>query len=39
MEQIYSTSNFALNDFVFATDLFKEVKEFMVANNRRTRQR
>lgn len=29
MSQIYTTSNKALNDFVFATRLFKEVKEYV----------
>ena len=34
MSQIYTTSNEALNDFVFATRLFKEVKEYVVKNER-----
>lgn len=34
MSQIYTTSNKALNDFVFATRLFKEVKEYVVKNER-----
>ncbi|MBQ9074178.1 MAG: ABC transporter ATP-binding protein [Muribaculaceae bacterium] len=29
--QIYSSDNQALNDFVFATDLFQKVKEYIVA--------
>ncbi len=32
MSRIYSTGNEALNDFVFATRLFKEVKEYVKAN-------
>ncbi len=34
MSQIYSSSNEALNDFVFATRLFKEVRNFVVANKK-----
>lgn len=30
MKQIYTTSNEALNDFVFATKLFREVKDYIV---------
>ncbi len=29
MSQIYNTSNEALNDFVFATRLFQEVREYV----------
>ena len=29
-EKIFATTNRALNDFVFATDLFQEVKEYIV---------
>lgn len=32
--QIYTTSNEALNDFVFATHLFKKVREYVVANEK-----
>ncbi|WP_304383016.1 ABC transporter ATP-binding protein [uncultured Muribaculum sp.] len=32
MKEIYTASNEALNDFVFATDLFKQVKEYIVHN-------
>ena len=31
MSQIYTSDNQALNDFVFATDLFQEVKNYLVA--------
>ena len=31
MSQIYTTDNQALNDFVFATDLFQKVKQFVVS--------
>lgn len=34
MNQIYQSNNEALNDFVFATDLFKKVKEAAISNNR-----
>jgi phospholipid/cholesterol/gamma-HCH transport system ATP-binding protein len=34
MSQIYSTDNQALNDFVFATDLFQEVRHYVNANGR-----
>lgn len=37
MSQIYSTANEALNDFVFATRLFKEVKEYVKANETKKR--
>lgn len=30
MKKIFATTNKALNDFVFATDLFQEVKEYIV---------
>lgn len=33
MKQIYHTSNEALNDFVFATELFREVKEFVATHS------
>lgn len=32
MSQIYTTSNEALNEFVFATRLFQEVREYVVEN-------
>lgn len=32
MSQIYTSANEALNDFVFATRLFKEVKTYVMAN-------
>ena len=32
--QIYSSENPALNDFVFATDLFKEVKNYIVSTSK-----
>jgi len=35
MSQIYTTSNEALNDFVFATRLFREVREYVVNNENR----
>ena len=34
MNQIYQSNNEALNDFVFATDLFKKVKEAAISDNR-----
>ncbi len=34
MSQIYTTSNEALNDFVFATRLFQKVREYVVANEK-----
>ncbi len=34
MSQIYTSDNEALNDFVFATRLFKKVKEFVVHSNK-----
>lgn len=34
MSQIYTSDNQALNDFVFATDLFQEVKNYLVAQKR-----
>lgn len=36
MTQIYTTTNEALNDFVFATRLFQEVKNYVVKNETRT---
>lgn len=36
MKEIYTASNEALNDFVFATDLFKQVKEYIVHNSSTT---
>lgn len=33
-KQIFTTSNEALNDFVFATRLFQEVKDYIIANGR-----
>lgn len=35
MNEIYNTSNEALNEFVFATDLFQEVRRYVTANVRR----
>lgn len=35
MTQIYTTSNEALNDFVFATHLFQKVREYVVKNEKR----
>lgn len=35
MKQIYTTSNEALNDFVFATKLFREVKDYIVEHESR----
>ncbi len=32
MSQIYSSNNQALNDFVFATNLFQEVRNYIVSN-------
>ncbi len=37
MNEIYTTSNQALNEFVFATDLFQEVRRYVAANGRRER--
>lgn len=37
MNEIYNTTNQALNDFVFATDLFQEVRRYVAANGRRAR--
>lgn len=34
MNQIYETSNKALSDFVFATDLFQKVKDYVVRDSR-----
>ncbi len=34
MHQIYSSENQALNDFVFATNLFQEVKDYVVATKK-----
>lgn len=34
MSQIYTTSNEALNDFVFATRLFQQVREYVVKNEK-----
>lgn len=36
MKEIYTASNEALNDFVFATDLFKQVKDYIVHNSTTT---
>lgn len=33
-EEIYRTSNKALNEFVFATDLFQKVKDYIISNSR-----
>lgn len=37
MHQIYTTANEALNDFVFATELFQQVRRYVVANGREMR--
>ncbi|MDE7125941.1 MAG: ATP-binding cassette domain-containing protein, partial [Muribaculaceae bacterium] len=37
MKEIYTTSNEALNDFVFATRLFREVKNYVVRNETRVK--
>ena len=37
MNEIYNTSNEALNEFVFAPDLFQEVRRYVTANGRRQR--
>lgn len=37
-DRIFTTANEALNDFVFATRLFQEVKEYIVTHGRRTPQ-
>ena len=34
-DKIFASTNKALNDFVFATDLFEEVREYIVAHGRR----
>ena len=34
MNEIYKTSNEALNEFVFATDLFQKVKDYVIANEK-----
>lgn len=34
MSKIYTTENEALNDFVFATDLFKKVQRYVVENSK-----
>lgn len=34
-EEIYRTSNEALNEFVFATDLFQKVKQYIISNAHR----
>lgn len=36
-DQIFETDNKALSDFVFATDLFQKVKDYVVDNSRRQR--
>ena len=33
-EKIFASTNRALNDFVFATDLFEEVREYILRNGR-----
>lgn len=35
MTQIYDTANQALTDFVFATDLFQKVRQYVIANGHR----
>ena len=39
MTQIYNTGNEALNDFVFATRLFKQVRDYVATHESRTPQR
>jgi len=39
MTQIYNSDNEALNDFVFATRLFKQVREYVAGSGRPTSQR
>ena len=34
MHQIYTSENQALNDFVFATNLFQEVKDYVVSTKK-----
>mgnify|MGYP004443186653 FL=1 len=34
MKEIYTTANEALNDFVFATDLFRKVRDYVVENEK-----
>ena len=34
-DKIFATTNEALNDFVFATDLFQEVKEYVLEHGQR----
>lgn len=34
-DQIYTSDNEALNDFVFATDLFQQVKDYLVATHKK----
>ena len=34
-DQIYTSDNKALNDFVFATDLFQQVKDYLVATHKK----
>lgn len=34
MKEIYRTSNEALNDFVFATDLFQKVKDYVITHEK-----
>ena len=34
MHQIYTTDNEALNDFVFANDLFQKVRAYVVQNEK-----
>lgn len=38
MNEIYRTSNEALNEFVFATDLFQKVKDYVISNEHREKQ-
>lgn len=38
MNEIYRTSNEALNEFVFATDLFQKVKDYVISHEHRGKQ-
>lgn len=38
MNEIYRTSNEALNEFVFATDLFQKVKDYVISHEHREKQ-
>lgn len=38
MNEIYRTSNEALNEFVFATDLFQQVKDYVISHEHREKR-